>query len=146
MNELVELTHEECRELLGTVVVGRVAMCTPMGPRITPVNYTLHGEAIVFRTAPYTELGTYGRDTELAFEIDNIDYEHHRGWSVVAIGRGHIVEDPEEVQEIRDISDPRPWVAGQRHLYMKLEWRDLTGRRIGGDWDRSSMSPIQRAL
>jgi uncharacterized protein len=146
MNEPVELTVEECLELLAGGVVGRVAMSTPVGPRIVPVNYAMHGDAIVFRTTPYSQLGTYGWNTELAFEIDNIDYGTHSGWSVVAIGRAEIVEDPQEIQEIRETWDPRPWAGGPRNLYLKLVWRDVTGRRLGGGWTRDTMMPVHRVL
>lgn len=146
MTTPVELTVEECLELLSGGVIGRVALATPVGPRIVPVNYAVHDQAIIFRTAPYSELGTYGWNTELAFEVDHIDYEHHQGWSVVALGRAELVEDPDELREIREGWDPRPWAGGQRNLYMKLTWRDLTGRRLGGDWDRNSMMPVRRTV
>jgi len=142
----MELTVDECLELLNSNVVGRVAISTPVGPRIVPVNYAMHDDAIVFRTAPYSELGTYGWNADVAFEIDHIDYEKHQGWSVVAIGRAELVEDPDEVADIRRTWDPRPWAAGQRNLYMKVVWRDLNGRKIGGDWSPSSMAPVHRAL
>jgi uncharacterized protein len=146
MNEPVEMTVAECQELLNGGVVGRVAMCTPIGPRIVPVNYAMHDDAIVFRTTPYSELGTYGWNTDLAFEIDFLDYEKHQGWSVVAIGRAELVEDPDELHEIRAGWDPTPWAGGRRWLYLRLRWRDLTGRRIGKDWDHDSMMPVRRAL
>ena len=95
MNAPLELTIDECLELLNSGLVGRVALSTPVGPRIVPVNYAMYGDAIVFRTAPYSELGTYGWNADVAFEIDNIDYEKHQGWSVVAIGRAELVEDPD---------------------------------------------------
>jgi nitroimidazol reductase NimA-like FMN-containing flavoprotein (pyridoxamine 5'-phosphate oxidase superfamily) len=139
VNTSVQLGPAECRELLAGGVVGRVAMATPVGPRIVPVNYSLHGDAIVFRTAPYSELSTYGWNTELAFEVDRLDHEAHQGWSVVAIGRAYVVDDPEEVQAIRHAWEPRPWAPGSRHLYVKLPWRELTGVRLGDDWSRRSM-------
>jgi nitroimidazol reductase NimA-like FMN-containing flavoprotein (pyridoxamine 5'-phosphate oxidase superfamily) len=146
MNEPVELTVEECLELLNGGVVGRVAMCTPMGPRILPVNYAMYEETIVFRTTPYSELGTYGWNTDLAFEIDHLDYEKHQGWSVVAVGRAEIVEDPDDLRAMRQGPDPAPWAAGRRNLYVRLRWRDITGRRLGDDWTRSSMMPVRKAL
>jgi nitroimidazol reductase NimA-like FMN-containing flavoprotein (pyridoxamine 5'-phosphate oxidase superfamily) len=146
MREPVEMTVEECLDMLASGVVGRVAMATPMGPRIVPVNYAMYEEAIVFRTTPYSELGTYGWNTDLAFEIDHLDYEKHQGWSVVAIGRGELVEDPDEVRDIRAGWDPTPWAGGRRHLYIRLRWRDVSGRWIGDDWDRSTMTPVRRAL
>lgn len=146
MNEPIELMQEECLALLNGGVVGRVAMATPRGPRIVPVNYAMHGDAVVFRTTPYSELGTYGRNADLAFEIDHLDYEHHQGWSVVALGRCTAVEDPEELQQIRRVWDPTPWAGGRRHLYLRLRWRELSGRRIGADWSRRTMMPVRRAL
>lgn len=146
MAEPVELTLEECLELLNAGVLGRVAMSTPMGPRIVPVNYAMYEDQIVFRTTPYSELGTYGWNTDLAFEVDHIDYEKHQGWSVVAIGRSSLIEDSDELADIRSHWDPTPWAGGRRHLYVKIRWRDLTGRRIGGDWSRGSMMPVRRAL
>lgn len=143
----IEMTVEECLDLLRTNVVGRVALSTPMGPRIVPVNYAMYGDdVVVFRTAPYSELGTYGWNTELAFEIDHIDYDQHRGWSVVAYGRGALVEDPDEVADIRRTWDPRPWADGQRNLYMKLVWHNLTGRRLGSGWTTETSAPVRRAL
>ncbi len=146
MSAPVELTIEECLELLSGGVIGRVALATPVGPRIVPVNYAMHGQAIIFRTAAYSELGTYGWNTDLAFEVDYIDYEKHQGWSVVALGRAELVDDPEELREIKESWDPRPWAGGQRNLYMKLTWRDVTGRRLGGDWDRTSLMPVRRSV
>jgi nitroimidazol reductase NimA-like FMN-containing flavoprotein (pyridoxamine 5'-phosphate oxidase superfamily) len=143
MNTSVQLSTSECRDLLEGGVVGRVAMATPVGPRIIPVNYSVDGDAIVFRTAPYSELSTYGWDTELAFEVDHLDYETHQGWSVVAIGRAHVVDDPDEVQRIRHKWEPRPWAPGSRNLYLKLAWRELTGLRLGDGWTRQSMMPVR---
>src|SRR4029079_8565784 len=101
MTRATQLTVAECRALLETGVVGRVAMATPVGPRISPVNYVVHEDAIVFRTAPYTELSTYGWSVDLAFEIDRLDPDARLGWSVVALGRAHVVDDPDDVQRIR---------------------------------------------
>jgi nitroimidazol reductase NimA-like FMN-containing flavoprotein (pyridoxamine 5'-phosphate oxidase superfamily) len=146
MSEPVEMTVEECVDLLRAGVVGRVGLSTPMGPRIVPVNYAIVDDAVVFRTTPYSELGTYGWNTDLAFEIDHLDYEKHQGWSVVAIGRAELVDDPEELADIRAHWDPTPWAGGRRHLYVRLRWRDVSGRRIGGDWSRRTMTPVRRAL
>jgi transcriptional regulator with XRE-family HTH domain len=50
--ELVELSTEECRARLSTHGVGRLAMSTPTGPVVVPVNYSVVDDAVVFRTAP----------------------------------------------------------------------------------------------
>ncbi|MFL6001332.1 MAG: pyridoxamine 5'-phosphate oxidase family protein [Nocardioides sp.] len=145
MKEPVELTVSECLGLLGGGVVGRVALSTPLGPRIVPVNYAMNGSAIVFRTAPYTELGSHGPGSAAAFEVDHLDYERQQGWSVVALGRLEEMTT-EEVDDLREIWEPRPWAAGHRNFFLKLVWQEISGRRIGNDWSRSSMMPVRRVV
>lgn len=143
----LELTPEECAELLEHGgVLGRVAMATPLGPRIVPVNYAVHDRAVVFRTAPYSELSTYGWNTELAFEVDHVDHEKRQGWSVVVLGRAHVVADPEELDAIRRSWEPRPWAGGTRNLHVRLPWRELSGRRVGADWSTASTAPHRRVV
>ena len=145
MREPVELSYRECLDLLGTGMVGRLALCTPHGPRIVPVNYARHDDALLFRTTAYSELAQYGRDAEAAFEIDHLDYDRQQGWSVVARGRLRMVP-PAELDDLRKVWDPRPWAGGARTFYLKLVWRELSGRRIGGDWNFASMTPVRRTL
>lgn len=130
MGVLVELSTDECIELLAASGVGRAAICTPSGPHVVPLNYTVHDRSIIFRTTPYSVLGTYGWSGDIAFEVDDIDMHTHTGWSVVVVGRGQMVEDIEEIEEIRWGHEPGPWADGPRALYVRLRWREITGRRI----------------
>ena len=86
-----ELSTLECRDLLGTQEVGRVAVCTPQGPQIMPVNYVVDGASLVFRTAPYTLLGKHAWNSRIAFQIDHVDTETKSGWSVLATGSGAMI-------------------------------------------------------
>jgi nitroimidazol reductase NimA-like FMN-containing flavoprotein (pyridoxamine 5'-phosphate oxidase superfamily) len=113
-------------------------MATPVGPRIVPLNYRVRGNSIVFRTAPYSELSTYGWDTDLAFEVDDYDRESHSAWSVVALGRAHALDDPDEVQRTRLEHELWPWASGSRNVFVELPWRELTGVRLGDDWTKSA--------
>lgn len=144
MSELVELPYEKCEELLRASIVGRVAFNTEQGPQIVPVNYTTVGDAVVFRTTPYSMLGTHAAGP-LAFEIDHIDYDDHKGWSVVAVGPGELVEHVSELAGTSNMWNPRPWAPGARTLYVRLPWTQLTGRRLGGGWTRESELPVRRS-
>jgi nitroimidazol reductase NimA-like FMN-containing flavoprotein (pyridoxamine 5'-phosphate oxidase superfamily) len=126
-----ELTQAECETLLRTGVVGRIALSTSDGPHIIPINYSVVDDAIIVRTSPYSLLGTHGRDSRLAFEIDQFDHEYHRGWSVVARGRAEFVTDPTELDHIRAVRQPHPWAAGSREMHLRLRWDELSGRRLG---------------
>ena len=132
MDALVVLDEGECRDLLHTMVVGRVAVTTPQGPRIVPVNYTVRDGSVYFRTAAYSELAVYAKGNPIAFEADHLDQEHHRGWSVIAHGRCEAVDDPEILRWANSQWAPEPWAGGDRHLILRLPWDELTGRRVGG--------------
>jgi nitroimidazol reductase NimA-like FMN-containing flavoprotein (pyridoxamine 5'-phosphate oxidase superfamily) len=144
MSDLVELPREKCEELLRASIVGRVAFTTAEGPEVVPVNYTTVGDAVVFRTSPYSQLGRQASGTPLAFEIDHIDYDDHKGWSVIAYGVGELVEDTSELQEVTGFWNPKPWAGGARPLYVRLRWKRLSGRRIGGGWTRENELPVRR--
>lgn len=146
MDEPEELTYDKCRELLSGGVVGRVAVCTPEGPRIMPVNYAVVDDSITFRTTRDGVLGTYALTTAMAFEVDYVDYAAQRGWSVVATGQAEAVEDPDELAQIRAVWDPRPWAGGARNVYVRLAWDELTGRRLGRGWTRDNEMPVRRTL
>jgi len=141
-----ELTDVECRELLEAGLVGRVALCSPLGPHIVPVNFTVVGDSIVIRTTPYSVLGSNARGTTLALEVDQFDYERQRGWSVVARGRAEVVTQAEDLEEIRDHWQPRTWAAGNRTLFIRLRWSELTGRRLGANWRPADTLPVHRAM
>jgi uncharacterized protein len=144
MVEPREMTEPECRDLLEAGGVGRVAFVAPEGPQIIPVNYAVQGDAVIFRTTPFTLLGTHGWDQRLAFEVDNIDHERWRGWSVVAHGTCELVHRDDELTAIRTSWNPQPWAGGERLLYLRLRWDRLTGRQVGSGWYASDEPAVRR--
>ena len=114
---------------------GRAALSTPTGPHIVPVNYFVLDDAIIVRTSPYSLLGTYARDSMLAFEIDHVEPDLERGWSVQARGRVSVITDPATLASLREASMPRPLVGGVRSLYLRMRWTELSGRQVGSRWD-----------
>ncbi|MEU3772454.1 pyridoxamine 5'-phosphate oxidase family protein [Streptomyces sp. NPDC032472] len=126
---LVPLDEDECRSLLGTYGVGRIAVFTPEGPAVLPVNYLIAGADIAFRTA-VDALAARAAGTEVAFEIDNIDDVTAGGWSVLAVGELEAVTDPEEIRHLTATARSQPWAGGPRTHWMKLTPVRLTGRRV----------------
>ena len=104
-----ELDYTTCLSLLRAEEVGRVAVCTSDGPRIVPVNYTVvDDDTLVFRTTPYSALGTHGAGGRLALEIDRLDTDQKSGWSVVAAGTGALVDDAPRAAAEPRVPRPRP--------------------------------------
>lgn len=146
MPDARDLAQSECEQLVRAGVVGRVAVATPTGPHIVPINYSVVDSAIVVRTTPYSVLGTYARNALLAFEIDQFDHDRHRGWSVVVRGRAESVDDAEEVEHIQRTWAPRPWASGQRWLFLRIPMSEVSGRRLGGGWEARELLPVNRVV
>ena len=131
MPESVELSTEDCQRLLRARTVGRVAVSTPGGPHIVPVNYVVSGDAVIFRTSPYSVLGSHARNSLLAFEVDHLDPGQDGSWSVVARGRCEFIDDPRELDAQDDAKRPKAWVAGSRNLFLRLPLTEVSGRSLG---------------
>ncbi|ANH94128.1 XRE family transcriptional regulator [Streptomyces sp. SAT1] len=127
--ELRDLGPEECRELLSTHGVGRLALSTSRGPAVFPVNYDVVDGDLVFRTAPGSAPAE-AAGAEAAFEVDHIDDAMSRGWSVLAVGRGEAVTDPDAVRRLEERARSTPWAGGPRDLWIRIRPERLTGRRI----------------
>lgn len=124
-----ELDPGECRALLADHGVGRVAVTTPGGPAIVPVNYDVVEGAVVFRTASGT-VPSFAPGTEVAFEVDHIDEALGQGWSVLAVGPAAEVTDTDAVRRLATRVHTGPWPGGECDLWVRIDPLRLTGRRI----------------
>ncbi|WP_405719450.1 pyridoxamine 5'-phosphate oxidase family protein [Streptomyces sp. NBC_00046] len=128
--QLRDLGPEECRTLLSTHGVGRVAVSASDGrPAVIPVNYEVIDDAIVFRTAPGSVTAA-AADKEVAFEVDHVDDAMSQGWSVLAVGPASTVTAPDAVRRLAQEAHTRPWAGGQREMWVSIRPTSLTGRRI----------------
>jgi len=127
-----ELSTEECLERLRSQSVGRIVFCADGAPQIYPVNFAVDSGSIVFRTSAYGLLAAGVHQSEVAFEVDELDLEHHHGWSVIAHGQGQML-DADETQDLTSLHMLEPWAAGSRTLHFRITPRQLTGRQFGRD-------------
>ena len=131
-----ELPVDECLNRLASKAIGRLAVATPLGPRIYPVNYVVDGDSVVFRTNPYGTLGTFGRGLDVAFEVDDVNESIRHGWSVMLLGRGELLPSS-EIQELARGAGLRSRAGGDRSLYVRLVWSHMTGREVG--WEAGAV-------
>ncbi|WP_406723305.1 DUF1918 domain-containing protein [Streptomyces althioticus] len=127
---LSDLGQEECRRLLSTHGVGRVAVTAPDGrPAVVPVNYEVVDDAIVFRTRPGSVPAAAAGD-EVAFEVDHVDEAMSQGWSVLAVGPATTVTEPDAVRDLARRAHTEPWAGGTRDTWVSIRPTRLTGKRI----------------
>ena len=125
---------EQCVELLTGHSIGRVAWQSAEGQQILPVTYAWFEGAVVFRTSPYGVLSDLIRPTDVAFEVDELDQDHHRGWSVVVHGRARAAESG-DLARMWAVGSVVPWATGTRNLFIQITPDRLSGRRVAARGD-----------
>ena len=126
--QIEELDREECFRLLATQTVGRLAVAEPgEAPHVLPVNYTLFGESVVFRTDRGTKLGLL-MTHPVAFQVDFVDQFHRCGWSVLLRGLAYEASDWEI--EVEDGLTVEPFAPGGKWQWVRLTPQSVTGRRL----------------
>ncbi len=124
------LSYDECRRLLSTEAVGRIAYVANGSPVVLPINFTLHGGSIVFRSGRGAKLESAVMHEPVCVEIDSWNVVEHTGWSVLAKGIAEHVVDGAELEEL-DRLPVRPWSRPDlRHEWIRVVIEDLSGRRI----------------
>ncbi|KOU77418.1 XRE family transcriptional regulator [Streptomyces sp. MMG1533] len=127
--QLRDLSRDECRARLSTHGVGRVAVSTPDGPAVVPVNYDVVDDEIAFRTAPDSVLAA-AVGSEVAFEVDHVDEAMSQGWSVLVVGPARVVTEPDSVRKLVERAHTKPWPGGERQMWVSIQSMRITGRRI----------------
>jgi uncharacterized protein len=127
-NSLIELTVDECLELLGSSRIGRLGVLDATGPVVLPVNYCLDGRSVVFRTDAGTKLDAASHAARVAFEVDGVDSVQRIGWSVVIRGSAVAVTEPGELRRLERLP-LIPWAPGGKAHCVRISGNP-TGRRI----------------
>lgn len=123
------LPPEECWSLLAQAEVGRLAISITDHPDIFPVNYVVHDEHVVFRTAEGTKLAAAVLGTAVAFEIDGYAPDAGQAWSVVVKGTAAEIDTMDEMWEALDLP-LFPWHAAPKNHYVRITPELVTGRRF----------------
>jgi nitroimidazol reductase NimA-like FMN-containing flavoprotein (pyridoxamine 5'-phosphate oxidase superfamily) len=123
------LTEDECRALLRSHSVGRIAVYIGEAPAILPVNYAMLDDDVVFLTDPGSKLSAALMRVQVAFEVDELIEATHAGWSVLVTGYVEQVEDRETLDRIAAL-ELESWVAEGRDYVVRIRTRTTTGRRL----------------
>src|SRR5437870_12417987 len=86
----VALSDDECRTLLRSRTLGRVALVSDALPRIVPVEYVYDGTSVMFRTESDANLRAATSGDVLAFEVDAYDPESGEVASAHVLGRASL--------------------------------------------------------
>lgn len=126
---LEELEPWQCWAKLAPGGVGRIALTTPDGPQVVPVNYHVLDGSVLYRTTVHS-LPARAVGTKVAFEVDRLDEAFSSGWSVLVTGSAQAVTEPEAIEWLGKHADPKPWAGGPRDTWVRISPRRITGRQV----------------
>jgi nitroimidazol reductase NimA-like FMN-containing flavoprotein (pyridoxamine 5'-phosphate oxidase superfamily) len=136
----VELSREECLDLLAVGGVGRLAVNVGgSAPAIRPINYLFdeRSQSIVFRSDYGSKLFGLITSRKAAFEVDAIHSATRSGWSVIVIGVAEEIRDPFELRRLAR-AGLEPWAAGPKAHWLRIRTQLVTGRRIEAEAPRAA--------
>jgi len=113
------LDGAECRRLLATASIGRIAFTEGALPAIQPASFALRGEDVLIPTGLGSKMAAGSRGAVLAFEVDDYDLVARTGWNVTVIGPSRLVSVPAQVRAL-DALGVRPWAPATTHCYIAL--------------------------
>jgi uncharacterized protein len=130
-SRMLELTRQECLELLAANQFGRLAVVMNGSAVIRPVNYVFDAQmqSVLFRTARGSKLHALLRAKHASFEIDGIDEAIRTGWSVVIEGVTAEVDRPADIIRLNAVG-LKPWAPGPKPHWIHIRARTVSGRRI----------------
>lgn len=116
------LEPEECRRLLASRRVARVAFVNGDEVVVLPVSYVLDDSGVlVFSTSSQGMLGRLVGGARVSVQLDDVEEDLQNGWSVLGVGRADRYEGS---------AVPAPWVPGHDDLSIGITIETLTGRAV----------------
>ena len=122
---IAHLSARECWDRLAEQQLGRLVTRVGDTLDVFPVNYTIDGESVVFRTAEGSKLTEVTINDEVLFEVD--EYTETDAWSVVVRGHAHRPDTVEEVAAA-DRLPLRPWTPTVKYNYVRIVPGSVSGR------------------
>jgi uncharacterized protein len=129
MRTLARLDVDECLDLLAGRYLGRLAWVRDGRPEVRPLNYVLHEGQVIVRLSVGRTLDELADGTPAVFEVDDVELDYHRGWSVIVRGTTEEIWEPAELDRVRTLP-LQPWAPGDRVHYLRILPVSITGRRI----------------
>ncbi|MCW2701250.1 MAG: pyridoxamine 5-phosphate oxidase-related FMN-binding protein [Blastococcus sp.] len=130
------LDDVECRRLMCTADVGRLAFTEGALPVVQPVRFGIGDGQVVIPTHAGSRLGRAVRGAVVAFEVDCLDRLTGGGWTVTAVGPARVLTHPDEVAGAA-LLGLRTWMPTEHYGYVAVQISLLRGYRVRPGTDRT---------
>lgn len=123
------LDDAECRRLLITAPIGRLAFTEGALPTIQPVHFVVRDDRVVIPTRAGSKMEAANRGAVVAFEVDAYDDGTRTGWNVTVIGPSRVARETAEIRAL-DALGAVAWAPTDNPRYILIELAIVRGRRI----------------
>ncbi|AKT51943.1 pyridoxamine 5'-phosphate oxidase family protein [Arsenicicoccus sp. oral taxon 190] len=120
-----QMSEDECWERLRGTTFGRLATAAVGDVQITPINYVVVDDRLVFRTAEGGKLASLVVQSRVAVEIDEVGADH--AWSVIGKGDAHVVHSMDEADQLEELG-LHPWVDTRKEVFVHVDLDEVSGR------------------
>lgn len=123
------LSPTDCRALLASVPIGRLAFTVGALPSIQPVHFEVRGDEVLIPTRRGGKVEAASRGAVVAFEADEYDPGTGTGWSVTVVGPSRVLLDPAELAALSR-SGLVAWAPAPDACVVAVRIARITGRRL----------------
>lgn len=127
------LEEAECRRLLPTADIGRLAFTEGALPAIQPVSFGVHHGHVLIPTRRGSKVAAASRGAVVAFEVDSFDAATRTGWNVTVIGPSRLISDAAEIRALEAL-ELSPWAPVHEPCYIAVRITVVRGRRVRARW------------
>ena len=124
------LDVETCWELLADERIGRVVFAEGEDIEVFPVNFSVGGRSVLFRSAPGTKLELVAGRPRVAFEVDH--HSDEVAWSVILWGTAERLGADDEIEH-SGVLGLVSWTPDEKHNYVRITPDRVSGRRFRRD-------------
>jgi uncharacterized protein len=141
---LEALDDAECRRLLASATIGRLAFTDGALPAVVPVPFALVDDSVVIPVRRDDPLAHAARGAVMAFEVDSYVDRPGAGWSVTVVGPSTVVDRPGGMTRIERL-DLFPAVRPGLGSYVTVGIGLVRGWRLAGDGARALVEGMDAA-
>ncbi|SEO83415.1 pyridoxamine 5'-phosphate oxidase family protein [Trujillonella endophytica] len=123
------LSAADCRRLLASMPLGRLAFTVGALPTIQPVHFVVRGEEVLIPARRGGRVEAASRGAVLAFEVDEYDAATRTGWSVTVIGPSYVLGDPAALAGLGD-AGLVPWAPAPDACVVAVRIALISGQQV----------------
>jgi uncharacterized protein len=123
------LSAEQCRGLLASGGLGRIALSIDALPTIVPTEFAVLDGNIVVREPASTKASKALIGRVVAFAVDHAE-DGRAAWNVVVVGLAAVVDDPAQLAQLATLALDG-WAVKASSRYIAIPTEHISGHAFG---------------